>query len=776
MFANPIPLLLLSFLSVGLTDAVSANTLARNVERLESVREIKDVQKSFAQLAQFGRWADMADLFLADNGTLHWGHGGPLDTNNADIVKGPTEIEKWLREDAGDMDGIKPGSLHTHLNEMPLVSLSEDGRTAKARWQVLRLLGDGAGKTRIQGGVYEKEYVRVNGDGESLGWKISLLRYYPMTAGDYAQGWGNVGSGSRTLPIIPYHFTPDEAGIPIPLPRESDSDSEIDVADLAYRVSRLNAEDDVRNLQHAYGYYMDQRMWTDVLDLCNPDSDIIINGIAHTGLDNIRGALEGWMGPESLAQGILNEHPIFDTMVEVSGDGKTAVARGLEMGLIGDAGKKAGAWEFNIFRNSFGKDADSGLWKIKTINITRLIEADYYPNGWADGGNLPSKQSTIEPPEFLSHTWRRSHSIPEDYYSAPTTSGNSTEALLETLEDQLAQSLSFDESENVGSAYGYFADDIRCQMFADLHAEKGFKESPGVGWYYTRDRIAQACLARYNTNTPNPQRPNVPFHWRLQPVIIPSRDGRSTSMRTKLLQFGTSSGSKGGFNGVWGFNGGMYHDQFILEETANGTARRKLWCLTIDEFYWQSRSWSGGWAGAGQRKRDRISPRQGLNNYPPDVDLKNPKLGDRERGFAGGPTETVAYPAIQPMWFSYRNPVSGRLPQHYWGPGCVPCRGAKPEWALMENGFQEPPTGPSIVSAIMMEGSRVVGNVTAGPEEAMSGIVELWDDNDVLLQSGSLGEDGSFSFTLSADESPENDLVVAYRGNDILRGGRGKVI
>jgi hypothetical protein len=76
----------------------------------------------------------------------------------------------------------------------------------------------------------------------------------------------------------------------------------------------------------------------------------------------------------------------------------------------------------------------------------------------------------------------------------------------------------------------------------------------------------------------------------------------------------------------------------------------------------------------------------------------------------------------------------------------------------------------------MMEDSRVVGNVTAGPEEAVSGIVELWGGKDVLLQSSSLGEDGGFSFTLSAEESPENDLVVAYRGNDILRGGRGKVI
>ncbi|SPO03138.1 uncharacterized protein DNG_05820 [Cephalotrichum gorgonifer] len=770
--------------------ATSLTSLARDVERLESVREIKDVQKSFAQYAQFGRWHEMAGLF-SDDGTLHWGRGAPLDEAAADIIQGPADIEALLEKDAGDMDGIRPGSFNAHLNEMPVVSLSEDGATAKVRWQVLRLMGDGAGATRVQGGVYENEYRRGDGSERHGGrWRISLLHYYPMTEGDFSGGWGNVGSGTRTLPIIPFHFTPDEAGIRIPLPEtDANSDSqddvgeedEVDIDMLAYRLRRLNDEDEVRNLQHAYGYYVDQRMWADILDLCTDDVTMAIDGNTHSGPDGIRSALEEWMGAENLTEGILNEHPMFDTIVQVSADGSEATARGLEMGLIGDMSGKQASWRFNVFFNTFAKDEGSGIWKLKTLGITRLIDAPYR-DGWGGKGSQLPKNSTAESPEFLSTSWR-SQAAPDGYQLA-TSPSDSTDTQLDELKNQFSQSAAYDETENIGSAYGYFADDIRCQHFAGLHAEKGFKESPGVGWYHTRERIAQACLARYNTVDPNPQRPRVPFHWRLQPVVLPSKDGRSTTMRTKLLQFGTSSDSRAGFNGVWGFNGGMYHDQFVLEDKGDGIVRRKLWCLTIDEFYWQSPNWEEGWI-APRAKRRGLERRQGINGYLPDVDLKDPALGDREVGFSGGPVDTVSYPQILPMWFEYRNPVSGRLPEYYWGPGCVPCRGAKPEWALRENGYQEPPTGPTLVTAVTGD-SNVMVKVTAGPEEVVSGVVELraegsCDDggrSSQLLGSETLDEDGSAVFELSdeGDEHESERLVVLYLGNENIRPGRAVVV
>jgi hypothetical protein len=652
---------------------VTLESLAHQVERIERVREVKDIQRLFSQLAQFGRWGEMASLF-SDSGTLEWGES---------TVIGPTDIEIWLRTEAGHMDGVRPGSLHTPISESPLVSLSPDGLTAKGRWNAMRLMGDGKGGTRIDGGIYENEYTF-----EGSRCKISLLRYYPLYAGTYADGWENLGMGFRTLGIVPYHFTPETAGVQIPLNKPAvPANSPATPDDLAYRITRLNDEDEVRNLQHTYGYYVDRRMWTDVVDLFATDATVKIGGVLFTDLDGVRQAMET-MGPENLTDGVLNDHPVFDTIVEISSEGRSAIGRGIELGMIGDSSKDSSWWKFSVFRNHFAKDPDTNMWKFKSLEITSLIVANY-STGWGNGGSLSLSAITL--PAFLNVYGRASQKPPSTF--RPDT--NSTKDLNE-LQRRLGRSAAYDATENVSGAYGYYADDIRCENIGSLHAAKGHKLSPGKGWFRGPARIAGTCLASYkvsasyNVTDPNPQRPRIPFHWRPQPVILVSRDGRSSSIRARLFQFGTSNATRGGFSGVTGFNGGMYHDQMVLEDGATG--RWKLWSLNIDEFYWQSGSWDGGWANISRRDEDPNLP---------DLSLKDPGMGARENGFVGGPTAEVAWPKIQDMWFMYRNPVSGRLPSFYW-PGCVPCR-ARPDWALEANGYQEPPTGPMAVTPVAMK-------------------------------------------------------------------------
>jgi hypothetical protein len=40
------------------------------------------------------------------------------------------------------------------------------------------------------------------------------MRYYVMYEGTYEDGWKNVDA--RGIPIIPYHFTANNSGLPIP--------------------------------------------------------------------------------------------------------------------------------------------------------------------------------------------------------------------------------------------------------------------------------------------------------------------------------------------------------------------------------------------------------------------------------------------------------------------------------------------------------------------------------------------------------------------------------
>jgi hypothetical protein len=557
------------------------------------------------------------------------------------------------------MNGLNPGSLDTFVIETPLINLSVDGKSAKGRWNGIRFQGDGRNGTRIQGGIYENEYALTTD-----GWKISLLHYYALYKGPYSGGWRNVGGVG--LPIVPYHFTPADSGVPIPVPQGEPEEYEGDVEELEERIRSLNDEDEVRNLMHAHGYYVDRRMWTDVVDLHTKNTTIIVrNGKNFTGLAGARAALER-MGPEGLTQGINNDHPIFDMIVEVDPNGRRAIARGVEIAMIGNSNNKTASWEFNVFRNHFVKEG--GIWKTQTVDLTPLIVADYY-KGWGNGGL--AKPNTYEP-EFLD--------IERPKLRRSRSTRKRQEANLTDLQRRLARSAAFDGAENESTAYGYFLDDLDCKRMGDLFAKRGHKASPFAGFFITPERVTQACYTSYGTNR-SALRSSISFHWRPQPVILVSDDGRSATLRARLLQPSTSTTRAGSFNNA------IYHDQMVLED-----GKWRLWSVTIDEFYWQSSTWEGGWSAATPRNASAPNPGGATwtSKYPPDISIVG--VGERESTFRGGSGKYIEWPDIQRMWFQYKNPVSGRVPEWYW-PGCVPCQ-AMPSWKLEANGYQEPVDGP----------------------------------------------------------------------------------
>src|SRR5437763_16343509 len=79
------------------------------------------------------------------------------------------------------------------------------------------------------------------------------------------------------------------------------------------------------------------------------------------------------------------------------------------------------------------------------------------------------------------------------------------------------------------------------------------------------------------------------------------------------------------------------------------------------EHYCSSPTYEGGWSSA-KDPEPAVARRTALqaNDYPPDIPLT--RLGERERGFRGGTGDMLVWPQILPMWFHYKNPVSGRLP------------------------------------------------------------------------------------------------------------------
>jgi hypothetical protein len=624
------------------------DALGRDVDRLESLREVKDLQRSYAHLTQYGRWEETAALFAADARFIR----------GRQSVNGRGAIAESLRQQGGGRQGLAPGAVHTEFIDQPLANLSVDGRSARVRWMSMTLLGDGRGGARIEGGIYENEYRR-----EAQGWKISVSHYHPHYAGSYEAGWSNVDGAD--LPLVPYHFTVDESGVPLPPAAGAAPRSGLSLGALVARIDRLNDEDAVRNLQAAYGYYVDRRMWDDVVDLFTVDSTVRIAGAGtFRGAAGVRQAMER-MGPAGLTQGILNDHPQFDIMVQVLPGGREAISRGIELGMIGDAGKGTQHWELNVFRNRFVKEG--GLWKLKELAIQPLVKADF-ARGWGDGGTL---KTAADAPAFIAPDAR-----------STKVRGGTTGVSLPEARRRLSLSMAYDGTENVSAAYGYYIDDFQWPSMGGIFAVRGNKHSPFAGYYIGKDRIRAAATAMYGNSVP--ARTGIAYHWRTQPVILVAADGRSANLRTRLFEPLTGKDVSRAT-----IMSGMYpNDQTVLED---GIWR--LWALEIDEPYFTMAGWKGGWSGV--KPKPAGSPRPPasplVQRLYPDIIMTD--MGRRAEGFRGGTGETVEWPGILPMWFNYRNPVSGRVPEYYW-PDCVPCE-LRPESQMTRHGYLMPPTGPA---------------------------------------------------------------------------------
>jgi hypothetical protein len=681
----------------SLSPAARVHRLGQNVERAESVRAVKRVQETYAQYSQFGLWTDMAALF-SDDAVLSYGK---------DDAQGRHAIQNYFVTKFGEgTHGLKPGGLHTQLVLRPLVNVSADGNSAKGRWWEFSMTGQFGVKAEWAGGIFENEYVRERGV-----WKISRLRYNPIFAGPYATGWRNVDEDQK---IVPYHFTPDETGIPVPdLPAATSAlapriDTATALAALEQRIAAMNDEDKVRNLQNAYGYYMDRKMWDDVTDLFTSDGALSIANVGiYDGPKSIRRALER-SGPAGLKHGELNDLVQLDTAVTIEPGGTEARARGLEFGQLGDANKGTAFYTLAVFENRYVKQ--NGVWRIREMRMFPLMKTEY-AQGWAKSQMVdppPGKEHAPDRPVLKSDVMTPG-AVPVFFQPNPVTgkpvtlpSGAATvgherllpappslkaaapsgdlEARLTEAERRLAVSKAWDGAENMNSAYGDYLDDLDFGPLGKLFAKNGHKEVPFRGIYVGRERI----IARDATSPPPGLRPRttIPIHWRTQPVILVANDGRSASIRSRLLQAG-SSRTRGS-----GLNGGMYNDQVVLEDGV-----WKLWSVNIDEFFYQSVSYEGGWSAAKAPAPVAPAPRPAAQNapadpYPPDIPLT--RLGEREQGFRGGPGDTIAWPSILPMWFHYKNPVSGRLPPYYW-PDCESCT-AYPETSMKNHGYLLPPS------------------------------------------------------------------------------------
>jgi hypothetical protein len=499
-----------------------------SLHKAQALRDIKRLQYSYAHYAESGLWFDLGDLF-ATNGVAHYAQGD---------YRGPEELRKFYLQELGRGQlGLAEGRIYPHIMIQPVVTVAEDGKTAKGRWHVIAMLGSYGASASWAGVVYENKYVFENGV-----WKISDLSYNSQYSGRYSPPGLSLSKWD-----LPYHFTPLSAGAPGAISDQSvPANTLLDSAsfeklqqrwvELARGAQQLQDETDVLNLQHSYGFDFDLKMWPEVANLFASDGTLELGqrGV-YAGRDRIRRALIA-IGGESLGSDEVHDHLQLATVVHIAPDGRTAKARGVELSVSGVKGRGA-QWEEGIFENDYVKQ--NAVWKIHSVHYYPRVITDY-ELGWAKDAKPAAKSSIAFPPDrapteayeiYPKMYYPRFHypnpvtGLPVQYpagiaatikttdskLALPSPPKNVKEftARLTELERQVQSSIAYDAVENLTSAHGFYLDD-------------------------SRDGLKQLLGSASNTDTGD----SSAIHQTVQPVIHIASDGKSATIRSRLLKVG----------------------------------------------------------------------------------------------------------------------------------------------------------------------------------------------------------------------------------------------
>lgn len=151
--------------------AARLEALGKRLERLEDANAVEIVQRTYGYFVDKGMWTEVSDLF-AENGTYEIGGRG--------VFVGRKRVLEYLQVGLGQ-ERPAEGRLINHMQFQPIVTVSDDGKTAKLRMKALVMSSGGWGDV-----IYENSYVKEKGV-----WKIASIRA-PFVMYSSNDGWAKV--------------------------------------------------------------------------------------------------------------------------------------------------------------------------------------------------------------------------------------------------------------------------------------------------------------------------------------------------------------------------------------------------------------------------------------------------------------------------------------------------------------------------------------------------------------------------------------------------------
>ncbi len=170
-------------------------------------------------------------------------------------------------------------------------------------------------------------------------------------------------------------------GFAAPLAAQDDAGLRQRLETAKQRVTLLEDQDAIENLQATYGYYFDKGLWDQAAALFTARGSFEYGqrGV-YVGPARIQRAML-LFGPQGLARGYLNTHMMLQPYVVVAPDGRTATARWQGMMQLAGPGAN-GIWGVGVTNADYVKE--SGVWKIAKLHFYVTAQTDY------DGGFMKS--------------------------------------------------------------------------------------------------------------------------------------------------------------------------------------------------------------------------------------------------------------------------------------------------------------------------------------------------------------------------------------------------
>jgi hypothetical protein len=416
------------------------------------------------------------------------------------------------------------------------------------------------------------------------------------------------------------------------------------IASIDAEAGRIDDYNQLRNLQQIYGFYYDEALWDQVVDLFADDAtlEVGLNGL-YSGKESIRRYFLGLTGgKQGLVKGQLNIQGQLSPVITLAADGNSALARWRVLIQDGVFGQSAN-WGTGVYENAYVKQ--NGVWKIRRLQLFMRFYAPY-EGGWtrtnaALNGRYGKSTAKADRPASLRYeSWPERfvapmHYSPGESYvlaadnamkaAAPAADAPRTAAQLEAqvraLELKLARLRAVDEVENLQSAYGYYADMSMQDATSALFAENSTLEILGRGVFLGRDRIYE-----YMRRLGAPTDGRLFTHMQLQPVITVTADGTRANVRARLFEmFGVN-------NAQAQLAEGTYENRFVLD---NGVWKYE----GLNGYQTFYSDYEKGWG------KHSVPLMTYFPGYTPDLPHS---------------IEYEPYPGVFVPPFHYRNPVTGR--------------------------------------------------------------------------------------------------------------------